>query len=79
MESVDKQVKKLINEIQETNLNYRKIIQAGIHKWVKDYQEGRIKIESVADLKKLIDLDTELQKENIFLLKTHKKLLEEDK
>ena len=34
-----------------------KIVQAGIARWVKDFKDGRIKIETVDDLKKLIEID----------------------
>lgn len=41
---------------------YRKVVKAAIAKWVKDFQSGHIEIKTVDDLKKLIDLDIELQK-----------------
>ena len=41
---------------------YRKIVQAGIAKWISDFQQGRIIINSVSDLRRLIDMDLELQK-----------------
>jgi hypothetical protein len=50
----------LIEGILETKSKYRKIIQAGIARWVKDFQDGRIEIKSVEDLKKLIEIDLEL-------------------
>ncbi|MEC0269396.1 hypothetical protein [Paenibacillus anseongense] len=53
----------LIEGILESKSKYRKIIQAGIARWVKDFQDGRIEIKSVEDLKKLIEIDLELQKE----------------
>lgn len=52
----------LIEGILESKSKYRKIIQAGIARWVKDFQDGRIEIKSVEDLKKLIEIDLELQK-----------------
>lgn len=52
----------VIEGIQEFNLKYRKVVQAGIAKWIKDFQEGRIKFKSVDDLKKLIEIDIVLQK-----------------
>ncbi|MEG6521122.1 hypothetical protein [Desulfotomaculum sp. 1211_IL3151] len=56
---------KVIEGIFESKEKYRKIIQAGIARWVKDFQAGRIKIETVDDLKKLIEIDLELQKDDI--------------
>ncbi|MDR6883778.1 hypothetical protein [Bacillus sp. 3255] len=53
----------LIESILESKSKYRKIIQAGIARWVKDFQDGRIEIKTVEDLKKLIEIDLELQKE----------------
>lgn len=53
----------LIEGILESKSKYRKIIQAGIARWVKDFQDGRIEIKSVEDLKKLIEIDLELQRE----------------
>jgi trehalose/maltose hydrolase-like predicted phosphorylase len=55
----------LIEGILESKSKYRKIIQAGIARWVKDFQDGRIEIKSVEDLKKLIEIDLELQKDEI--------------
>jgi len=50
--------------ITESKDKYRRIIQAGITQWVKDFQNGDIQISSVEDLKKLIELDIELQKDD---------------
>lgn len=49
--------------IGESKEKYRKIVQAGITQWVKDFQCGHIKISTVEDLKKLIELDIHLQKD----------------
>ena len=49
--------------IHESKDRYRKIVRAGISKWVKDFQDGHIQISTVDDLKKLIELDIELQKD----------------
>lgn len=49
--------------ILESKEQYRKIVKAGIAKWVKDFQDGRIEIKTVDDLKKLIEIDIELQKD----------------
>lgn len=56
---------KTISGILESKEKYRKIIQAGIARWIKDFQEGRIEIKTVDDLKKLIEIDLELQKDDI--------------
>lgn len=50
--------------ILESKAQYRKIIKAGIARWVKDFQDGRIEIKTVDDLKKLIEIDIELQKDD---------------
>lgn len=49
--------------IMESKEQYRKIIKAAIARWVKDFQEGRIEVQTVDDLRKLIELDIELQKD----------------
>ncbi|MNH45328.1 hypothetical protein D3C79_1077350 [compost metagenome] len=51
--------------ILESKSQYRKIVKAGIAKWVKDFQDGRIEIKTVDDLKKLIEIDIELQKDEL--------------
>ncbi|MEK3684913.1 hypothetical protein [Paenibacillus sp. FSL R10-2736] len=51
--------------ILESKAQYRKIVKAGIAKWVKDFQEGRIEIKTVDDLKKLIEIDIQLQREEL--------------
>jgi hypothetical protein len=56
---------KIIEGILESKAKYRKIIQAGIAQWVKDFQQGKIKIETVNDLKQLIEIDLELQKDEV--------------
>jgi hypothetical protein len=52
----------VIEGILESKAKYRKVVQAAIAKWVKDFQSGHIEIKTVDDLKKLIELDIELQK-----------------
>jgi hypothetical protein len=44
---------------------YRKIVKAGITQWVKDFQSGHIQISTVDDLKKLIELDLQLQEDDL--------------
>ena len=54
---------KVIEGMMDSKAKYRKIVQAGIARWVKDFQEGNIKIETVSDLKQLIEIDLELQRD----------------
>lgn len=51
----------VIESINESKEQYRKVIKAAIAKWV--IQSGHIEIKTVDDLKKLIELDIELQKD----------------
>lgn len=51
--------------ISDSKAKYRRIVQAGIAKWVSDFQKGAIEINSVDDLKKLIELDIELQRDDL--------------
>lgn len=51
--------------IMESKEQYRKIIKAAIARWVKDFQDGRIEVQTVDDLRKLIELDIELQKDEL--------------
>lgn len=51
-------------ERQEIKTKYRKVVQAGIAKWISDFQKGNITMNSVADLRQLIDIDLDLQKDN---------------
>lgn len=55
----------IIEGITDSKAKYRKIVQAGIAKWVSDFQRGAIEINSVDDLKKLIELDIELQRDDL--------------
>lgn len=59
---IDREIE-IMEGILESKSKYRKIIQAGIARWVKDFQDGRIEIKTVEDLKKLIEIDIESQKE----------------
>ncbi|UVI28179.1 hypothetical protein [Paenibacillus spongiae] len=68
-----KKTNEIINELDRTKTKYRSIVQAGIAKWIKDFQEGRIKIATVDDLKKLIEMDIQILKDDI----TTSKSLEE--
>ena len=49
--------------INDSKVKYRKLVQAGISRWVNDFQKGNIQINTVDDLKKLIELDLDLQRE----------------
>ncbi|MFD0868783.1 hypothetical protein [Paenibacillus residui] len=51
--------------ILESKEQYRKIVKAAIARWVKDFQAGHIEIKTVDDLKKLIEIDIELQKDGL--------------
>lgn len=51
--------------ILESKEQYRKIVKAAIARWVKDFQAGHIEIKTVDDLKKLIEIDIELQKDEL--------------
>lgn len=53
-----------IEDVEESREKYRKIVNAGITRWVRDFQGGHIKIDTVEDLKKLIELDLQLQKDD---------------
>lgn len=68
----------VIEGIREANLKYRKIIQAGIARWIKDFQEGRVKFKTVDDLKKLIEMDMALQKHDYINSVKLKRLTEDD-
>lgn len=48
---------KKAEETSKTNEEYRKIIRAALGKWLQNLQNGVIKLESVHDLKVLIEAD----------------------
>ncbi len=54
----------ILQELEKSKTKYRSIVHAGIAKWVKDFQEGNIKISSVDDLKKLIEMDVQILKDD---------------
>lgn len=62
---MDKESRNESSEIEDSKVKYRKIVQAGIAAWVRDFQSGKIKIETVDDLRKLIEMDLELQREEL--------------
>lgn len=51
--------------ILESKEQYRKIVKVAIAQWVKDLQAGNIKIETVQDLERLIELDIKLQQDEL--------------
>lgn len=55
----------IMEGIADSKANYRKIVKAGIGKWVSDFQKGNIQVNTVDDLKKLIELDLELQRDEL--------------
>ncbi|MGM1022126.1 MAG: hypothetical protein ACQEXV_16650 [Bacillota bacterium] len=55
----------VIEGILESKSQYRKIVKAGIAQWVKDLQAGNIKMQTVQDLDRLIELDIKLQKDEL--------------
>ncbi|MBW7452453.1 hypothetical protein K0U00_00165 [Paenibacillus sepulcri] len=64
-----KSSQEIMDELEKSKGKYRSIVQAGIAKWVKDFQEGSIKINSVDDLKKLIEMDIQILKDDLVQLK----------
>lgn len=54
----------LVSDRLDSKEKYRKIVNAGIARWVQDFQNNKIKIETVDDLKKLIEIDLALQKDD---------------
>lgn len=54
----------VLQGIAESKEQYRKIIKAAVARWVQDFRDNRIEINTVDDLRKLIELDIELQKED---------------
>ena len=55
----------VLSGILESKEKYRKIVQAAIARWVRDFQDGRIEVRTVDDLRKLIEMDIELQKDEL--------------
>lgn len=52
----------VLKQLKDSKDRYRKIVQAAIGQWVRDFQNGQIKVETVEDLRSLIDLDIRLQR-----------------
>ncbi len=57
----------ILDSMQESKGNYRKIIRALIAKGVQNLKDGAVVIDSVADLERLIKLDLELQKDDLII------------
>ncbi|MDU8674257.1 hypothetical protein [Paenibacillus polymyxa] len=55
----------IVEGILESKAQYRKIVKAGIAQWVNDLQAGNIKMQTVQDLDRLIELDIKLQKDEL--------------
>lgn len=51
----------LLGELIEQKQQYRKIIKAAVTHWVKDFQDGRVQIQTVEDLRTLMQIELELQ------------------
>lgn len=51
-----------LKSIQESKAKYQKVVQAAIGQWVRDFQRGEIKVNSVEDLRTLIELDIRLHR-----------------
>lgn len=51
--------------ILESKEQYRKIVKAAIAQWVRDLQAGHIKMQTVVDLERLIELDIKLQQDDL--------------
>lgn len=45
----------------KTRAQYRKVVQAGIARWIEKFQAGEIKIETVSDLRELVEMDLSLE------------------
>lgn len=63
----------MLNDFIGQKDKYRKIIHAAITKWVRDFQDGRVQISTVDDLRTLMQIEIELQKSMRFdtALKKH--------
>lgn len=64
MENQDLELEYLIKKAQEEQESieeYKKIIRVALGKWLKNLQTGVIKLESVNDLKVLIEADLMLK------------------
>ncbi|MBG9943913.1 hypothetical protein ABE237_15785 [Brevibacillus formosus] len=51
-----------LQQVMESRAQYRKVVQAAIAQWIKELKAGEIKISTVDDFRKLVELDLELLK-----------------
>ena len=58
--AVKREAEKYLNRAK-TREQYRNIVKAGIAAWIKKFQDGEIRIETVSDLRELIEMDLFLQ------------------
>ncbi|HDU6846182.1 TPA: hypothetical protein RF195_000840 [Listeria monocytogenes] len=61
-ELLDLEISKALEEVK-TDEEYKKIIRATLGKWLNNLQEGNIRLESVNDLKTLIEADRLLRRD----------------
>lgn len=61
IESIRKKRESLKQEFDDSLNKYHKITQAGLAEWLKNFQEGKVKLDKVDDLEKLIQIDIMLQ------------------
>ncbi|EAF3712808.1 hypothetical protein CVP75_02420 [Listeria monocytogenes] len=61
-ELLDLEISKALEEAR-TDEEYKKIIRATLGKWLNNLQEGKIRLESVNDLKTLIEADRLLRRD----------------
>nr|HAA8457398.1 hypothetical protein [Listeria monocytogenes] len=61
-ELLDLEISKDLEEVK-TDEEYKKIIRATLGKWLNNLQEGNIRLESVNDLKTLIEADRLLRRD----------------
>ncbi|EKB5536531.1 hypothetical protein ACSDVA_001059 [Listeria monocytogenes] len=59
---LDLEISKALEEAK-TDEEYKKIIRATLGKWLNNLQEGNIRLESVNDLKTLIEADRLLRRD----------------
>ncbi|CDN41951.1 hypothetical protein [Paenibacillus sp. P22] len=65
-----KDSEEILAELERSKGKYRTIVQAGIAKWVKDFQDGKIKIATVDDLRKLVEIDLQILSQEYQMSKT---------
>ncbi|EAC7654564.1 hypothetical protein ES686_12720 [Listeria monocytogenes] len=61
-ELLDLEISKALEEVK-TDEEYKKIIRATLGKWLNNLQEGNIRLDSVNDLKTLIEADRLLRRD----------------